>query len=187
MKVSVDIMELDEMMQNMVSKAEPSAAAKAYMDFRLTIFDYLCEEYKKQTGIVPNDVTGVFKCVNTGDSNSEVVQETVLLNNIQNKNKGFSNPVISSEAFRALNHAARSVYIDMIDIAGGDTEVIYTQKMAYDHFKMSKGGYTTSINQLVQQGLIERTPRSCYSPSKYLFSEKWKAYHTNDTTKEEIR
>ena len=109
MKVSVDIMELDEMMQNMVSKAEPSAAAKAYMDFRLTIFDYLCEEYKKQTGIVPNDVTGVFKYVNTGDSNSEVVQETVLLNNIQNKNKGFSNPVISSEAFRALNHAARSV------------------------------------------------------------------------------
>ena len=84
--------------------------------------------------------------------------------------------LIRSDAVRTLKHAARSVYIDMIDVAAGHPDVIYTQEMAHTNFGMSKGCYTVSIQELVDHGLIERMPRSWYAPARFAFSTKWKEY-----------
>ena len=63
MNVTVDVMELDKLFEGKVSESKNKEAAKAWMDCRQTIFDYLCGLYKEQTGIDPNDMTGMFKHV----------------------------------------------------------------------------------------------------------------------------
>ena len=60
MKVTVDIMELTNLLLEKVSGAKKKEAAKAYMDCHDFVFDYLCKLYKEQTGFDPNDLTNMF-------------------------------------------------------------------------------------------------------------------------------
>ncbi len=83
-----------------------------------------------------------------------------------------------SDSMRDLKDKARIVFQDMKFIAKNKTEVIYTQKMGMERLNLSKGGYTSSINQLIDVGLIERLPRGCYAPAKYKFSCEWKKYYS---------
>ena len=60
MKVTIDVMELTNLLSEKVSGCENKEAAKAYMDCHETVLDYLCNLYKEQTGFDPNDMTNLF-------------------------------------------------------------------------------------------------------------------------------
>lgn len=87
-----------------------------------------------------------------------------------------TNSLYDSDAVKDLSDLAFRVYIDMRFVAKGHETVIYTQSMGMKRIKLSKGGYTNSIKQLVEVGYLIRLPRGCYSPSTYKFSPKWHKY-----------
>ena len=89
-----------------------------------------------------------------------------------------TNSIHESDAMRDLSDLAFRVFLDMRFVSKGHGEVIYTQKMGAERLNLSKGGYTSAINQLITVGLVERLPRGCYAPAKYKFSTSWKTYYS---------
>lgn len=93
--------------------------------------------------------------------------------------KGYIRLTVSlteSTAYKQLTASSKLLYIAMLFEAKGHEEVIVTGKKCEEKCGICHETYMKALKQLLKYGFIEKCPRSCFAPSRYRFSDKWKKW-----------
>lgn len=80
---------------------------------------------------------------------------------------------LTSPAYKKLSYSAQSVLLMMKHAAKGKAEFTFSRKQFEEYLGGSAHTYLNAVEQLIKCGFIERCPRCCFSPSKFVFSAKW--------------
>lgn len=82
--------------------------------------------------------------------------------------------LLLSVAYKKLSHTSRTVFVMMKLTAKGNESFSFSRQQFLELVGGSSHTYKTAIDDLIKFGFIERCPRCCFSPSKFVFSENWK-------------